>query len=27
VGTENTYVIRDGAPERLTTSPQEICVV
>jgi len=27
VGTENTYVIRDGAPERLTTCPQEIYVV
>jgi Xaa-Pro aminopeptidase len=24
VGTENTYVIRDGPPERLTTCPQEI---
>lgn len=27
VGTENTYVIRDGPPERLTTSGQEIYVV
>jgi Xaa-Pro dipeptidase len=27
VGTENTYVIRDGAPERLTTCGQEIYVV
>ena len=27
VGTENTYVIRDGAPERLTTCDQEIYVV
>ena len=27
VGTENTYVIRDGRPERLTTCPQEIYVV
>jgi Xaa-Pro aminopeptidase len=27
VGTENTYVIRDGVPERLTTCSQEIYVV
>jgi Xaa-Pro dipeptidase len=27
VGTENTYVIRDGAPERLTTCDQEIYTV
>jgi Xaa-Pro dipeptidase len=27
VGTENTYVIRDGPPERLTTCAQEIYVV
>jgi len=27
VGTENTYVIRDGPPERLTTTGQEIHVV
>jgi len=27
VGTENTYVIRQGGPERLTTCPQEIFVV
>lgn len=27
VGTENTYVIRDGAPERLTTCGQEIYLV
>jgi Xaa-Pro aminopeptidase len=27
VGTENTYLIRDGAPERLTTCAQEIYVV
>jgi Xaa-Pro aminopeptidase len=27
VGTENTYVIRDGPPERLTTCSQEIYVV
>jgi Xaa-Pro aminopeptidase len=27
VGTENTYVIRDGAPERLTTCSQEIYVL
>jgi Xaa-Pro aminopeptidase len=27
VGTENTYVIREGQPERLTACPQEIYVV
>jgi Xaa-Pro aminopeptidase len=27
VGTENTYVIRDGAPENLITCPQEIYIV
>ena len=27
VGTENTYVLRQGGPERLTTCPQEIFVV
>jgi Xaa-Pro aminopeptidase len=27
VGTENTYVIREGSPEKLTTCGQEIYVV